>query len=172
MRLASTFHASKTGGPLEVLWEDGERAFCRTWRDAGNGARQDLLAVLPAAEYPSPGSIARLTNEYGLHHAVLADEHGVSAARLSARTSTCASSGTSCFAAVRPFSGASLSEHLGHLVHSTPVPPSERAPEPLGTDLEALLLGCLAKEPAAQTQSVQAIAVSCDAPRRADLERG
>jgi hypothetical protein len=44
-----------TDGRLDVLWEDGERAFCRTWREASNGDRQHLMAVLPAAEYPTPG---------------------------------------------------------------------------------------------------------------------
>ena len=50
---------------LQVLWEDGERVFCRGWRDA-DGDRNAVLAVLPAAEHPSPGSLNYLTHEYGL----------------------------------------------------------------------------------------------------------
>jgi PAS domain S-box-containing protein len=49
--------------PLEVLWADGERLFCRTWR---GDPRQPVLAVLPAAEHPTPESLDRLANEYGL----------------------------------------------------------------------------------------------------------
>jgi len=48
---------------VQVLWEDGERVFCRRWRD---GDRNAVLAVLPAAEHPTPGSLNRLTHEYGL----------------------------------------------------------------------------------------------------------
>src|SRR5437660_8112625 len=50
-------------GSVQVLWEDGERVFCRRWRD---GDRNAVLAVLPAAEHPTPGSLNRLTHEYGL----------------------------------------------------------------------------------------------------------
>jgi serine/threonine protein kinase len=49
--------------PLEVLWADGERLFCRTWR---GDPRQPVLAVLPAAEHPTPETLDRLANEYGL----------------------------------------------------------------------------------------------------------
>ena len=57
-----------TGGDntLEVLWEDGERVFCRRWLDGADGDRHAVLAVLPAAEYPTPASLSRLTHEYGL----------------------------------------------------------------------------------------------------------
>src|SRR5215469_7609673 len=57
-----------TGGDnaFEVLWEDGERVFCRRWLDGGDGDRHAVLAVLPAAEYPTPASLRRLTHEYGL----------------------------------------------------------------------------------------------------------
>ena len=48
---------------LQVLWEDGERLFCRGWRD---GSQDPVLAVLPAAEHPTPGSLNCLTHEYGL----------------------------------------------------------------------------------------------------------
>ena len=51
---------------LEVLWEDGERVFCRGWRDGVDGSRNAVLAVLPAAERPTPASLDRLAHEYGL----------------------------------------------------------------------------------------------------------
>jgi PAS domain S-box-containing protein len=50
---------------LEVLWEDGERVFCRVWRAGPCGTRQAALGVLPAEQHPS-GSLDRLTREYGL----------------------------------------------------------------------------------------------------------
>jgi PAS domain S-box-containing protein len=65
MDRAPWFEANAGAGRLEVLWEDGERVFCRTWRDGSNG-RQPCMAVVPAAEHPAPGSIERLTHEYAL----------------------------------------------------------------------------------------------------------
>ena len=53
-------------GALEVLWEDGERVFCRTWREGAEGRRHEFMAVTCAGEQPTPGSIGRLTHEYGL----------------------------------------------------------------------------------------------------------
>ena len=54
------------GAPPELLWEDGERRFCTIWRNGADGARQAYMAVLPAAEHPTPGFISRLANEYAL----------------------------------------------------------------------------------------------------------
>ena len=53
-------------GSFQVLWEDGERVFCRGWRLGTDGNRHAVLAVVPAAEHPPPGSLARLAHEYGL----------------------------------------------------------------------------------------------------------
>ena len=50
---------------LQVLWEDGERVFCRGERHV-KGGRTTMLAVLPAAEYPTRVSLDRLAREYGL----------------------------------------------------------------------------------------------------------
>ena len=48
---------------LQVLWEDGERVFCRGWRRAPTASGRAVLAVLPAAEHPTPrASIALPTN--------------------------------------------------------------------------------------------------------------
>src|SRR6202163_4022464 len=50
---------------LKVLWEDGERVFCR--RDShADGDRAPVLVVLPAAEHPTPVTLDRLAREYGL----------------------------------------------------------------------------------------------------------
>jgi len=50
---------------LQVLWEDGERVFCRGERHA-DGERAVVLAVLPAAEHPTPATLDRLAREYEL----------------------------------------------------------------------------------------------------------
>src|SRR5256884_2600996 len=51
------------GSSLKVLWEDGERVFCRRHAD---GYRAAVLAVLPAAEHPIPATLDRLAREYEL----------------------------------------------------------------------------------------------------------
>src|ERR1700692_1546561 len=50
---------------LQVLWEDGERVFCRRESHA-DGYRAAVLAVLPAAEHPTPATLDRLAREHGL----------------------------------------------------------------------------------------------------------
>src|ERR1700688_358733 len=50
---------------LQVLWEDGERVFCRGESHA-DGYRAAVLVVLPAAEHPTPATLDRLAREYGL----------------------------------------------------------------------------------------------------------
>src|SRR6202045_3785855 len=50
---------------LQVLWEDGERVFCKRASQA-DGSRAALLVVLPAAEHPTPATLDRLAHEYGL----------------------------------------------------------------------------------------------------------
>jgi PAS domain S-box-containing protein len=49
---------------LRVMWEDGDRVFCRGRRD--NAERDAVLVVLPAAEQPTFDSLNRLTREYEL----------------------------------------------------------------------------------------------------------
>jgi predicted ATPase/signal transduction histidine kinase len=53
-------------GNLQVLWEDGERIFCRGASHANNGGRSAVLAVFPAGEHPTPATLNRLAHEYGL----------------------------------------------------------------------------------------------------------
>jgi serine/threonine protein kinase len=63
---SSWFGADGDNGVEEVLWQDSERVVCRRWRHGAAGDRQAVLAVLPAAEHPTPDSLNRLTHEYGL----------------------------------------------------------------------------------------------------------
>jgi hypothetical protein len=49
---------------FQVLWEDGERVFCRVGSHAN--ADGSVLTVLPAAEHPTPATLDRLAHEYGL----------------------------------------------------------------------------------------------------------
>ena len=51
---------------LQVLWEDGERVFCRGWRADSDTGRSAALAVLPAAEYAPQAVLDRLAHEYEL----------------------------------------------------------------------------------------------------------
>ena len=64
MKPSSRFGSHWDSG-LQVLWEEGERIFCRGDSHAdGNGTA--VLAVLPAAEHPTRAALDRLTHEYGL----------------------------------------------------------------------------------------------------------
>ena len=62
----SSWYGTDGDHGLEVLWQDGERVICRAWRNGADGGRHSVLAVLPAAEQPTPSSLNRLTHEYGL----------------------------------------------------------------------------------------------------------
>ena len=55
---------------FQVLWEDGDRVFCRAWRQDADGSRHAVLAVLPAAEHPTAATLDRLAHEYGLKDAL------------------------------------------------------------------------------------------------------
>jgi PAS domain S-box-containing protein len=52
--------------PLEPLWEDGERLYCKTWRNNAEGVRRELMAVLPASESSASATIHRFAHEYAL----------------------------------------------------------------------------------------------------------
>ncbi|MBV9266562.1 MAG: protein kinase, partial [Acidobacteriaceae bacterium] len=51
---------------LQIAWEDSERAFFRGSRVDPDGNENRILAVVPAAEHPTPSSIERLKHEYAL----------------------------------------------------------------------------------------------------------
>jgi serine/threonine protein kinase len=50
---------------LQVLWEDGERVFCRGESHV-DGYPVSVLAVLPAVEHPTDATLEGLAREYGL----------------------------------------------------------------------------------------------------------
>ena len=62
----STRFGADGDGNFQVLWEDGDRVFCRAWRQDADGSRHDVLAVLPAAEHPTAATLERLAHEFGL----------------------------------------------------------------------------------------------------------
>jgi len=62
----STWFNADGDRSFRILWEDGERIFCRGHRRSADGDRDTVLAVLPAAEHPTPASLDRLAHEYGL----------------------------------------------------------------------------------------------------------
>src|ERR1700682_5035384 len=64
MNLSSWFGGGGDNS-LQVLWEDGERVFCRGESHA-DGYRAAVLVVLPAAEHPTPATLDRLAHEHGL----------------------------------------------------------------------------------------------------------
>jgi len=51
---------------LEILWEDGERAFSREWRPGADGKINSVLVVTLTAEYPTSVELDRLEHEYAL----------------------------------------------------------------------------------------------------------
>src|SRR5215831_16475060 len=53
-------------GNFQVLWEDGERVFCRAASHAHDGDCSAMLAVFPAGEHPTPAALNRLAHEHGL----------------------------------------------------------------------------------------------------------
>jgi len=64
--MRSSLNGVYPDGSRQVLWEDGERVFCRGWRLGDDGNPSAVLVVLPAGERPSPSSLDRLAHEYGL----------------------------------------------------------------------------------------------------------
>jgi PAS domain S-box-containing protein len=58
--------SSKGDDDPEVLWEDGERVFCRQRRPNADGKLNNVLIVRLTAEHPTPASLDRLAHEYAL----------------------------------------------------------------------------------------------------------
>src|SRR5690348_9434809 len=65
MNLASFLGAGWARGP-QLLSDDDGILLCRACRESVDGHRDVVLAVLPAAEHPTPQSLDRLTHEYEL----------------------------------------------------------------------------------------------------------
>jgi PAS domain S-box-containing protein len=57
---------TKGDDSLDLLWEDGERVFCRRRRLNADGKLENVLIVMLAAEHPTPISLNRLAHEYAL----------------------------------------------------------------------------------------------------------
>ena len=66
MNASSWFNNSGENGTPEVLWEDGDRVYCKIRGVGTDVARHEFLAVLSSLEHPTSGGINRLTHEYGL----------------------------------------------------------------------------------------------------------
>jgi len=66
MKASALFGAGWEADSLEVLWQDGERVFCKLWRAGAKGERYAFVPVLSGAEHPTRESINRLTHEYEL----------------------------------------------------------------------------------------------------------
>lgn len=64
--MAQSFQIGGEGANgLQVLSEDGDRAFCRRVDPAGT-VRTAVLVIAPVAEHPSPAILDRLAHEFGL----------------------------------------------------------------------------------------------------------
>src|SRR5258705_7593907 len=61
----STVFDTRGSSSFQILWEDGERVFYRGVSRA-DADGPSVLAVLPAAEHPTPATLDRLAHEYGL----------------------------------------------------------------------------------------------------------
>ncbi|MGY3412668.1 serine/threonine protein kinase [Bradyrhizobium sp. GM5.1] len=62
--LSRTLFGSSIDSDIQLLWEDGDRAFCRGWHRQIHGSRAVVLVVRPIAEHPA--TLDRLAHEYGL----------------------------------------------------------------------------------------------------------
>lgn len=47
-----------------VLWEQGDRVFCRAWRSNAEGTQTAVLALRHAGKHPTPASLGRFAHEY------------------------------------------------------------------------------------------------------------
>ncbi len=56
-----------------------------------------------------------------------------------------------------PFEGATVFEVIGHHLHTTPVPPSQRTTNPVPSDIEAVILKCLRKKPEERPATARAL---------------
>lgn len=66
MKASPLLGAGWKRGSLEVLWEDGERAFCRTWEGSAKTARFAFIPLRGDAEHSTVDTVARLIHEFAL----------------------------------------------------------------------------------------------------------
>ena len=62
----STRFDTDRNGNFQVLWEDGDRVFCRRWRAGADGNCSTVLAVSPATQHRGHATLDLLIHEYGL----------------------------------------------------------------------------------------------------------
>jgi len=65
MNPSDGFRSTRDSLSLQVLWEDGERSFCRGRRPDNVGA-DNVLIVRPVTDHPSSASLDRLAHEFRL----------------------------------------------------------------------------------------------------------
>jgi PAS domain S-box-containing protein len=63
VRQMNATHGFDASSGLQILWEDGERVFCR---GRFPGTRDSVLIARTAADHPPPGSLERLAHEFAL----------------------------------------------------------------------------------------------------------
>ena len=97
MSPSSWFDADPGSSP-QVVWEDGDRVFCRGRRDGADGDHNTVLVVLPCEQPPTRDSLNRLRHEYGLKDD-LDDAWAVQPLELLRRQVSCLPTPWYCFAA-------------------------------------------------------------------------
>jgi PAS domain S-box-containing protein len=73
MKASALLGAGWDHDSVEVLWQDGGRAFCRLGRDGHAGQRHAFIPLVTGSEHPTLESINRLTREYELKDYLAAD---------------------------------------------------------------------------------------------------
>src|SRR5690348_4363316 len=73
MKASALFGPGWEHEPLEVLWQDAGRAFCRLGRDGLASDRHAFIPVLSGAQHPTLDSINSLIREYELKDSLAAD---------------------------------------------------------------------------------------------------
>ena len=66
MNASVLFGAGWENEPLEVLWRDSGRAFCRLFGNDVEGEKHAFISIPASIEHPSLESVNRLTHEHGL----------------------------------------------------------------------------------------------------------
>lgn len=61
-RQNTTFVPLAMENNMQILWDDGERIFCRELRSSASG-ESTVLVARPAAEQPLPACLGRLAHE-------------------------------------------------------------------------------------------------------------
>jgi eukaryotic-like serine/threonine-protein kinase len=121
------------------------------------GGLADVAKVLDFGLVREVGGSSEVTSDQAVTGTplFLSPEALTDPASVDARTDLYAVGGVAYFllSGKHVFEGASVVEVLAHHLHTAPVPPSQRLGRELPADLEAVVLACLEKRPAARPQS-------------------